>query len=530
MHAALAASVSFSVPGFSQAASAPHLPIVRGDANLQSHGEYIDQMIADFAAEHGLPGISMAIVQAPYIPRSAGYGRTSLTNDELASSRTIWNVGPITQGFTAVAIMQLKEAGKLNLDDTAGKYVDGLPEAWSKVTIKQLMQHSSGIPDYRDKLDATKSYAPSELIDLVRSQPVLFERGTQVHISATNFTLLALVIERASGMSYHDFIWQNQIEKVGLRSTMFAADMKKDAKVDRPPQHPNDNQHSKFKSDAEFINPPEPATGYIDTKGQLTATSANDADNLYGFGNVWSSAEDISQWDIALAGSVLVKDAADRDVIYKPTTLANGIIVPAMAGWEFTHHPGFMEVKGNSPGFSSYLSRFTSADELVCVTLLTNKEGVDLTVLARQIAEAYKVGLGAEVDQHEVIAQESKFDAKETIARLKVNLERAKVPVFATVDHSANAAGVGEDLRPTTVITFGNPKVGTKLMQADQAIALDLPLRVLVWEDEIGRTWIGYQNPEPLKKRYAIKDTKTVDAMMTFVAGVVGRSANVYSY
>ncbi|MBX4998855.1 hypothetical protein [Rhizobium lentis] len=74
LQAALAASASFSVPAFSQAASAPHLPIVRGDTNLQRHGEYVDQMIADFATGHGPPGISMAIVQAPYIPWSAGCG------------------------------------------------------------------------------------------------------------------------------------------------------------------------------------------------------------------------------------------------------------------------------------------------------------------------------------------------------------------------------------------------------------------------------------------------------------------------
>lgn len=497
---------------------------------MQSHSEYIDKMIADFVAAHKLPGISMAIVQAPYIPRSAGYGRTSLDNDELASTRTIWNVGPITQGFTAVAVMQLKEAGKLSLGDTVGKYVGGLPESWNDVTIKQLLQHSSGIPDYRSSLDGAKSYTPAQLIDFVRAQSLLFKSGTQVHISATDFTLLALVIEHASGMSYHDYIWKNQIERVGLNSTMFAGDMGQKAKVDRPAQHPNDNQHSRFKTDPAFINPPEPATGYQDEKGQMVATSAAASNNLYGFGDIWSSAEDISQWDIALAGAVLIKDPADRDVIYTPTKLDNGTVVPAMAGWEFTHHPGFMEVKGNSPGFSSYLSRFTSADELVCVTLLTNKEGVDLTVLARQIADAYKAGLGAAVDQREVIAQESKFNTEETVSRIKANLDKVKVPVFATVDHAANAQGVGEKLRPTTVITFGNPKVGTKLMQEDQAIALDLPLRVLVWEDEIGRTWIGYQNPEALIKRYGIKDTATINAMMKFVEGLVSRSANVYTY
>src|SRR5262245_50006633 len=78
----------------------------RGDPVLQSHGVTIDQMIANFVRKHDLPGITMAIVEAPYIPRSAGYGVIDTQKDELASTKTMWNIGPVTQAFTAVAIMQ----------------------------------------------------------------------------------------------------------------------------------------------------------------------------------------------------------------------------------------------------------------------------------------------------------------------------------------------------------------------------------------------------------------------------------------
>jgi CubicO group peptidase (beta-lactamase class C family)/uncharacterized protein (DUF302 family) len=526
--APLAPAFAQSAP---QSAPSPRLPIQRGNANLQDRGEYIDQLVADFIAKNKLPGLTMAIVQAPYIPRSAGYGKTSLDHDELASTRTMWNVGPITQGFTAVAIMQLKESGKLTLADPISKYVDDLPAAWRKVTILELMQHASGIPDYRELLDNSRSYSPKELIALVASKPVLFKSGTEVRQSATNATLLAMAIEKASGMSFHDFVWKGQIETVGLPSTMFVSDMATKAAEDRPDPTPTDrNQHSKFTSDPRFINPVEPATGYQMTNGQMVAVPRAASENLFGFGNIWSSAEDISKWDIGLAGSVLIKEAADRDVVYKPTKLANGTVVPAMIGWEFTHHPGFMEIKGNSPGFSSYLSRFTQSSELVCVTLLTNKEGVDLTVLARDIAAAYKDDLGPSIYRRSIIAEESKYGPAETIARIKSNLAAAKVPVFATFDHAANAEGVGEKLRPTTVIVFGNPKVGTKLMLDEQSIGLDLPLRVLVWQDEIGRTWIGYPDLDMLAARYGINDPATVTAVGKALEMVVNRAANVYSY
>ncbi len=502
----------------------------RGDAALQSHGVTVDQMIGDFVRKHKLPGITMAIVEAPYIPRSAGYGVIDLQKDELASTKTTWNIGPVTQGFTAVAIMQLKQAGKLSVDDPVSKYLPDVPAAWSKVTVLQLMQHASGMPDFRDAgYENAKTYTPAQLLDLVRSKPLAFKSGTDVQLSATNFILLGLIIERASGMSYHDYITRYQIEPLHLESTMMASDFGSKTFRDRPQPNPDVNQHTKFHTEIPFINPVEPATGYVSSGAKLTQVDPQGAANLYAYGGIWSSAQDISAWDIALAGSVLVKDEADRDVIYKPTTLANGKVVPAMAGWEFTQH-GFMEIKGNSPGFSSYLSRFTAADELVCVTLLTNKEGVDLTDLARSIADAYKSGLGAETDPAKIVAQESKFSVHETVARIMAKLAAQNVPVFATFDHGANAEGAGLSLRPTQVIVFGNPKVGTKLMQERQSAAIDLPLRVSVWQDARNRVWVGYQNMDALGATYGINDSATLAAMDKSLSKLVGASANVYSY
>jgi CubicO group peptidase (beta-lactamase class C family) len=119
--------------------SSPAYRLWRGNPVLKSPGVTVDQMIADFVRAHHLPGITMAIVQAPYIPRSAGYGVINVHNDELASTKTMWNIGPITQAFTAVAIMQLKEQGKLSINDPISKYLPDVPAAWAKTTILQLL-------------------------------------------------------------------------------------------------------------------------------------------------------------------------------------------------------------------------------------------------------------------------------------------------------------------------------------------------------------------------------------------------------
>lgn len=519
-------------PSLAQSGTATPTDGARGKAALEVRGKFIDQRIAEFMEKHDVPGLAMAIVQAPYIPRSAGYGRASLTHDELASTRTAWNIGPLTQGFTAVAIFQLHEAQKLAVHDAIEKYLPGLPAAWTKTTVLDLLQHASGISDYRTAagFDVNRSYKPTELIAMVSSSPLLFERGSQVRLSATNFLLLGMIVERASGMSFRDFVTRHQIEPLGLRSTMFADDFAAKSFADRPQKAAGQNQHSRFKSEIAFINPVEPATGYRSVDGKLAATDPKASANLFAFGSLWSSAEDISAWDIALAGGILVKNEANRALIYKPTKLANGTVVPAMAGWEFTRHPGFMEIKGSAPGFSAYLSRFTAAEDLVCVTLLANKEGLDLTVLARDIADSYKAGLGAGVASEGIVAQESKFPVDETVSRLEARLKAQNVPVFATFDHSANAQQAGMQLRPTKVLVFGNPKVGTKLMQDNQAIALDLPLRLSVWEDARSRVWVGYHALDRLAAEYGIKDETTVKAMAQALDKLVANAVNVYDY
>lgn len=504
----------------------------RPQTALAVRGKFIDERIADFMAKNNLPGLTMAIVQAPYVPRSAGYGRASITNDELASTRTMWNIGPITQGFTAVAIFQLYEAHKLDIHDAIERYVPSIPAAWGKITIFELLQHASGIPDYRRSTDfnETQKYRPADLLAIVASKPLLFKSGTEVHLSATDFILLGLAIERASGMSFREYVTKFQIEPLGLRSTMFAEDFPAKSFLDRPSQDTTANEHVRFKSEIPYIDPVEPAVGYREEKGKLVAVDGKSSESLFAFGAIWSSAEDISVWDTALAGRTLVKSLEDHALIYQPTKLENGTTVPAMAGWEFTHHPGFMEVKGSSPGFSSYLSRFTAASELVCVTLLTNKEGVDLTGLARDIAEAYLAGLGAPIDTDKIVTRESKYSVDETVVRLESQLKSMYIPIFATFDHSENARKAELQLRPTKVLVFGNAKVGTKLMLDNQAIALDLPLRLLIWEDERGRVWVSYHSMDHLADEYDIKDSGTVQSLSNALEGLVGKAVNVYDY
>jgi uncharacterized protein (DUF302 family) len=113
----------------------------------------------------------------------------------------------------------------------------------------------------------------------------------------------------------------------------------------------------------------------------------------------------------------------------------------------------------------------------------------------------------------ELVMLASRHSTAETVKRLKALLDQKKIDVFAHIDHAAAANNVGLSLRPTQVLIFGNPRAGTPLMQSQQAIGLDLPLRVLVWEDEKGKTWLTYRRLAFVAKRHGIDKPEAVKAL-----------------
>jgi uncharacterized protein (DUF302 family) len=103
-----------------------------------------------------------------------------------------------------------------------------------------------------------------------------------------------------------------------------------------------------------------------------------------------------------------------------------------------------------------------------------------------------------------LISLSSSHGPKDTMDRLAAEITARGMTVFARVDHAAGAADAGLPLRPTELLIFGNAKGGTPLMQSDQTIGIDLPLKALVWQDASGRTWLSYNDPGWLAKRHGL--------------------------
>ena len=120
----------------------------------------------------------------------------------------------------------------------------------------------------------------------------------------------------------------------------------------------------------------------------------------------------------------------------------------------------------------------------------------------------------------------SGFGPKETMDRLVAAVTGRGMAILARIDHAAAAAKVGMDLRPTEVVLFGNPRGGTPLMQAVQTMGIDLPLKALVWQDEAGKTWLGYNDPNWLARRHgALVGTEHPLGAMTEALAAVAKEA-----
>jgi len=125
------------------------------------------------------------------------------------------------------------------------------------------------------------------------------------------------------------------------------------------------------------------------------------------------------------------------------------------------------------------------------------------------------------MDDSGLVTLQSAHSAAETLARLEAVLKTKGIQVFARIDHAAGAASVGLELRPTLLLIFGDPRAGTALMQADQRVGLDLPLKALIWEDAGGQAFVTYGDPRWIARRHGLTGP-AAEAAGRLAAGLEG--------
>src|ERR1700674_4310975 len=126
-----------------------------------------------------------------------------------------------------------------------------------------------------------------------------------------------------------------------------------------------------------------------------------------------------------------------------------------------------------------------------------------------------------------LITIRSSYGPQDTMSRFEAEVRAKGMTVFAQIDHAAGAAAVGLSLRPTALLIFGNAKGGTPLMQSNQTIGIDLPLKALVWQDASGGTWLSYNDPSWLAKRHGLgRDVEAAVSAMAAVLNAVTKTAS----
>jgi CubicO group peptidase (beta-lactamase class C family) len=200
-----------------------------------------------------------------------------------------------------VAVLQLAEAGKINLYDPVANHLDGLPEAWKAVTVQQLLSHTSGIPDIVDEEESVLIAPSLEMSwQKILAMPMDFKPGEKFKYNQTNYLLLGRIIDTLSGMSFQEFIKKEQLEKVGMPYTIRAG----------------------FGATKTVV--PHAAPGYAYRKGVLSNTFFAFPGALQTAAGMSATAKEMADWVIALQSGKLLKKPSSLDSLWKPAILNNG--------------------------------------------------------------------------------------------------------------------------------------------------------------------------------------------------------------
>ena len=322
----------------------------------------VDAVVQKAVDSKRIPAAGVAVVKDGKVVLAKGYGMADVDSSTAANENTVFQIASVTKQFTAAGIMLLVEDGKLKLDDPLGKYVPNVPAKWSSVTVRQLLNQVSGIPNYTEgrRLVNDKNYTKTEILGLVKEVPPAFDPGTKWAYSNTNYFLLGMVIEKASGKSYPDFMRDRVFKPLGMRSTEV------------------NTSGLKFKN---------AATGYDFKDGKWEKAELDDPSQPFAAGAIISTPADMAKWSIAVSEGKLLKKTS-WDEIFASGKLVNGNATNYGFGWEIGKigEVNYLAHSGGIGGFGSYHIRFPT--ENLSIVVLTNSAG-RATPLAMEIAGVY---------------------------------------------------------------------------------------------------------------------------------------------
>jgi D-alanyl-D-alanine carboxypeptidase len=329
----------------------------------------IAAVITKVQKERQVPGVSIAVIRDGKTILTRGYGVANLETNTPATEKTVYQLASVTKQFTSTGILLLVEDGKIKLDEPFVTYLPDLPAAWKErwkdVTVRHLLNHTSGIPSYTAVPDfgktIRKDYTKEELLGLVAEKPLEWKPGEKWAYNNTGYFLLGVVIEKVSGKSYNDHLTERIFKPLGMNDTRV-----NDLRAVIPNRATGYAMGPKGLQNGEYTSPTQP----------------------YAAGALVSTVADMAKWVEAVdAGKVLKPDS--WKAAWTPTKLADGKTQDYGFGWtlgDANGHP-IIAHGGGIPGFSTNVLRLPA--DKVSIVLLTNSETADSGRLARQLAALY---------------------------------------------------------------------------------------------------------------------------------------------
>lgn len=317
----------------------------------------VDALMRDYDGD--VPGASLLVIRdgEPIVRRA--YGLADVDHNIRATPATNYRLASVTKQFTAAAISRLAEEGKLSLDDRVRRWLPSLPEGQDPITIRQLLTHTSGLIDYEDVMapGTTEQLKDADVLRLLESHgETNFAPGSSYRYSNSGYALLALIVERASGVSFATYLHDRVFAPIGMNATV---------------------AHEEGISTVG-----NRAYGHTLANGKWTRTDQSTTSAVLGDGGIYSSIDDLAKWDAALYDPFY----APAFVPATPTDDAN---VAYGFGWRISQHRGerMLWHSGETRGFRNVLIRFP--ERRLTIVLLTNRNDPPPKETAMKIAELF---------------------------------------------------------------------------------------------------------------------------------------------
>lgn len=267
----------------------------------------VDDYLLKFMSDKKVPGLQIGIFKDGKAVKAKGYGRVAPDEGESISDATLFNIGSVTKQFTSAAIMLLAEDGKLSIDDSVRKTVLELPASFEPITIRMVLGHISGLGDYSSVpgFDFYGQPTEEDFLKLLAKSELAARPAEKYLYSNIGYALLGVVIHRASGMAYEDFVSARIFKKLGMESTQFI----------------QPGQWAKGAAVGFNLREGKPVRGRIE-RAKVAAPS----------GAILTNALEMAKWDAALRSTSLLKKGS-LDLMWTAQSLTDGKSTGYGFGW-----------------------------------------------------------------------------------------------------------------------------------------------------------------------------------------------------